>query len=359
MSGRRILYVASNMRHINNFHSDYIKALRDGGDTVDVLAAGEGADVSVPFEKKIFSRGNTKCRKMIREAVERGNYDAILLNTSLAAFHTRLALKGRGRPRVVNLVHGYLFSEDTGLLKSTLLKLAERTVAKRTDAIITMNAWDLEYARAKKLTRGRVYASHGMGARISEPITDPARLRSEFLGDGRVVFCFVGELSARKNQELLIRSHARILKEIPNALLWLVGDGGEQGRLSALAKELGISESVLFVGQRTDAKDFMRACDVYVSASSIEGLPFNILEALALGKTVVASRIKGHVDLIEDGVSGYLFALRDPDAYVKSAVFAARGGRIDPEAARSAARPYEYDRAFPEMLEIMKEALNG
>ena len=359
MSGRRILYVASSMRHINNFHLEYIDALRADGNTVHLLARGDGADYDVPFEKKIFSRGNTKCRKMIAGIVRSGNYDVILLNTSLAAFHTRLALSGAKRPRVVNLVHGYLFSEDTGRIKSTCLKLAEWAVRGKTDSIITMNRWDFDYANAKKLTRGGVYACHGMGVRVRDVITEPERIRAEFAGDGKVVFAFVGELSARKNQEFLIRAHREILAEIPNALLWLVGDGGAHDDLMALARELGVADSVIFAGQRTDACDFIRAADVYVSASTIEGLPFKILEALGLGKTVVASRIKGHTDLIEDGRSGYLFDHGNMKKYVESAVFAARGGAISPEIAISAFSPYEHSTVFHETLAIIKEALYG
>ena len=356
---RRILYVASSMRHINSFHRDYIAALRDGGATVDVLARGEGADFDIPFEKKLFSLGNTKCRKEIREIIKKGNYDAILLNTSLAAFHVRLACPRKNRPRIVNLVHGYLFSEEVGRIKSLLLRLAERMVKGKTDAIITMNEYDLDYATRKKLTRGRVYASRGMGVTLRESISSPESLRSEFMGDGKLVFAFVGELSGRKNQEFLIRSHAELVKEIPNAVLWLIGDGDARESLEALSRELSVSESVIFVGQRADACDFIRACDVYVSASMIEGLPFNILEALGAGKTVIASRIKGHVDLIEDKVSGYLYAFRDTGAYLSLAKRVASGEIISPEKAIEVFKKYEREVVFPETLATIKEALDG
>jgi glycosyltransferase EpsD len=323
------------------------------------MAAGEGADINVPFEKKMFSRGNAKCRKQIRKHIESGNYDAILLNTSLAAFHVRLALPRRARPRVVNLVHGYLFSEHVGKIKSLLLRCAEWFVRGKTDAIITMNEYDFRYATAKKLTRGRVYASHGMGVRLRDTQSDVRDLRSQLASDEKTVFTFVGELSARKNQEFLVRAHKKILSEIPNAVLWLVGDGGERERLGELCRELGIFDSVIFTGQRTDACDLMRATDVYVSASSIEGLPFNIIEALGVGSTVVASRIKGHTDIITDGENGYLFAFGDMDEYVKKAVFAARGGTILPEKAISAFKKYEFTAAFDEMLGIIKESLYG
>ncbi|MBO5944984.1 MAG: glycosyl transferase family 1, partial [Clostridia bacterium] len=74
----RILYAASVIGHIDAFHTPYIDALRSGGHTVTVMANGEGADINIPFEKKIFSGKNRACRKMIREAVRRGDFDAII-----------------------------------------------------------------------------------------------------------------------------------------------------------------------------------------------------------------------------------------------------------------------------------------
>ena len=62
----KILYAASNMSHINNFHLPYIDVLKKDGNEVLVMARGEGADFDIPFEKKIFSRANSRCRKMIR-----------------------------------------------------------------------------------------------------------------------------------------------------------------------------------------------------------------------------------------------------------------------------------------------------
>ena len=102
----KILYVASTYSHIKSFHLEYIKALRAAGHEVLIMANGSEADYNIPFEKRIFSRRNSVCRKEISKIVKEEHFDAILLNTTLAAFHVRLALNGKKRPRVVNFVHG-------------------------------------------------------------------------------------------------------------------------------------------------------------------------------------------------------------------------------------------------------------
>ena len=84
---KKILYAASTMSHISNFHTDYIKALRDMGHTVSVMASGEGADFDIPFEKKLISFKNLINRRKIRKILKREGFDTLVLNTSLAAYH--------------------------------------------------------------------------------------------------------------------------------------------------------------------------------------------------------------------------------------------------------------------------------
>ena len=357
LDNKRILYVASNMRHINNFHTEYIEALRNDGYTVSVMARGEGADFDIPFEKKLFSPKNTACRRKIRKIIKNGGFDAIILNTSLAAFHVRLACPVRNRPKILNIVHGYLFSENVNPVKRILLLLCEIIMRGRTDAIITMNADDFATAKKYRLARGGIYSSRGMGAVLRDEITPPEKIRRDFFGEG-FVMTFVGELSGRKNQRFLIDALAKIKNEIPSARLCLVGEGAERNALGRLAEDLGIEESVIFTGTRSDACDFIRASDMYVSASSIEGLPFNLVEAMGAGKTVLASRIKGHTDLIREGESGFLYEFGNQEEFVNKAIKIYNGDLAPSgEEIRRDYLKFEKGEVFPETLELIKTAI--
>jgi glycosyltransferase EpsD len=356
--GKKILYAASNMQHINNFHLDYIKALRDAGASVTVMARGEGADIDIPFEKKLFSPKNREARRLIAQALSHGGYDAVILNTSLAAFHIRLAMKKKARPRVLNIVHGYLFSKNVNPIKARLLLLAERLTRGKCDEIIVMNREDLEIAKQYRLA-GKVSLSRGMGASVREVITSPDNIRREYFPEGSFVMCFVGELSSRKNQELLIYALRRIKAEIPEAMLCLVGDGAERQRLTQLSEKLGVFESVVMVGNRKDACDFMRASDLYVSASSIEGMPFNIIEALGASRTVLASRIKGHEDIIADGVDGYLYEFGNIEDFVNKALRIYRNGALDPARLEEKYAKYSKENVFPETLRLIEDFCKG
>ena len=353
MKNKKILYAASNMQHIKDFHLEYIEALRKKGAEVVVMARGEGADIDIPFEKKIFSPKNRIARRMIREALRAGEYDAVVLNTSLAAFHIRLAMPRKHRLRVLNIVHGYLFSPDISPIKARLLLLCERILRHRTDAIIAMNREDYLTATRYKLAK-TVIMSRGMGARDRSVITPPENIRREYFSEGAYVLCFVGELSTRKNQEFLIRAMRRIKSEIPKAELCLVGDGAQRDNLELLAESLGLSESVIFTGRRSDAADFMRAADLYVSASSIEGMPFNVIEAMGVGATVLASRIKGHDDLISDGVDGYLYEFGNIDDFVNKTCQIYASGRLSEQRIKEKYARFEYSSVYPETLGLIE-----
>ncbi len=355
----RILYAASVMTHINNFHMQYIAKLREDGYDVKVMARGDGADYNVPFDKKLISSSNKACRAEIKRIIEREHFDIIILNTSLAAFHVRLALPRKNRPRVINIVHGYLFSKHTGFLKRTLLLRAEKMVADRTDAIIVMNEDDRIIAEKNKLCLGRVYVSRGMGASVKPEITPCDSIRQELMCKDKYVLAFVGELSARKNQAFLINAMNAIKDRIPNAVLWLVGDGKEKDKLMTLAERVDLTSSVFFLGQRKDACDIMRACDLYVSASSIEGMPFNIIEAMGCGKCVLASNIKGHTDLIEEGRTGFLFDFGNMRRFVDK-VAAIHDGELSVEPAQVLERYGDFanDNVFRETYNTIRESFN-
>lgn len=354
---KKILYCASTYGHIRSFHLDYIKALREEGNTVMTLAKGEEADFDIPFEKKLFSLKNLFCIKRIRRIIREESFDTLILNTTLAAFCVRCAV-GRHRPRVINIVHGYLFSKNTGVLRSALLFFCERILRCRTDAIITMNAEDYRIATERRLSLGEVYRTRGMGGTLRAQISNPDNLRAEFATQSSFIMTFVGELSKRKNQEFLIRAMQRVTDELPGAVLWLVGDGEARERLVALALELGVSESVVFLGERRDACDFIRASDLYVASAGVEGMPINVIEALGAGKTVLASRIKGHEDIIVDNIDGFLYEYDDMEDFVnKTCQIYDKNLEIDRKNIEEKYRIYKKECVMPDTLAIFKESI--
>ena len=191
-----------------------------------------------------------------------------------------------------------------------MLLAAEKLERRKTDAILTMNDEDLRIATKNSLALGQIIPIFGMGVPYPVFKCEFGELRKKYADSDDFVILCVAELSERKNQEFIINAMPKILSKIPNAKLWLVGDGAEKVNLEKRAIDLEIYDRVSFIGQQNNPLDFMRECDLYVSASKSEGLPFNIVEALSCGKTVLASRVKGHSDILESG-AGILYELNN------------------------------------------------
>ena len=125
-----------------------------------------------------------------------------------------------------------------------------------------------------------------------------------------IVVGTVGRLEAVKGHEQLLRAwplvERRLVAAGRAARLLIVGDGSLRNTLEALARELGIAERVIFTGMRTDIPQLLQAMDVFVLPSLNEGISNTLLEAMACGVPVVANRVGGNPELIDDRVTGLL-----------------------------------------------------
>lgn len=325
------------------------------------MARGDGADFNIPFEKRLLSIKNIKNLLKIRKILKAEGFDAIILNTNLAAFIIRLALPKRLKKttKVINFVHGYLFSRRSRAFSSAFFLLCEMLVRQKCDTVITMNSEDYRTAIRYRLARGRVIASRGVGIRPMQNFLPPEKIRDEYFPSARYVIAFVGELSKRKNQVFLIKCLPRIRRVLGDVRLCLVGDGRERDRLLRLVRRLSLEDAVQLLGYREDAADFIRACDLYVSPSLSEGMPLNVIEAMTLGKTALVSRIKGHRDLISDGVNGYLYDPFDMEEFTSLSCRILISGGFDPAVVRDSASLYTRSGALFEILSIFWDEIGG
>ncbi len=352
---KKILYVASTQVHLERFHMPYIKALKEEFD-VCLMANGENVDEPINFQKSFFSFSNLKAICKIRSVLKRERFDAVILHTSLAAFLVRMAMLGmRSRPFVLNVVHGYLFFEPARGLKDHLMRLCERINRRRTDEIAVMNAEDLAIACKYQLCRGNTHFLYGMGCRFPKDLPEPNEaLRARYADEDSLLLTFVGELSGRKNQSFLIRSVARLRNEGVPIRLLLVGEGRERTALESEIAALGLEGAVFAIGSQSPVLPYLAITDLYVSASKSEGLPFNLLEAMACGLPILASECKGQTDLL-NVTEGALYPTGDQDAFCAAVKrFYLEGKRGVGTVSYPQLERYALDRVLEENLRIMK-----
>ena len=324
---KKILYAASRISHITNFHLPYIEYFKSKGDEVHVLTQGS-YDLNVDkiydivFEKRVMSFKNIDTIIKIKKILEDEKYDLIITNTTLCSFIIRVAKqssKEKKHGKLVNIVHGYLFSNNTKILKKLIYLSVEKLCKKSTDRLLTMNKEDYEIAVKNRLCNYDIFNINGMG--ITKPPTFSQEIRSSVrsfysIADDEILFTYVGELSKRKNQIFLLNNIKEISKIFPKFRLILAGNGDLYEFYKSEIERLRTQDKVILAGHVNNVKQLIHSSDIIISSSISEGLPFNIMEAMSIGIPVVASKIKGHIDLIIDGHNGYLFDLNsDSFAY--------------------------------------------
>lgn len=133
------------------------------------------------------------------------------------------------------------------------------------------------------------------------------------MSDGALILS-VARLVWFKGLHNLIGALPDIARSHPDTRVLLVGDGELRAELEAQARDLGVSHMIVFAGERDDVPDLLRIADIFVLPSVSEGLPISLLEAMAARLPLVASRVGGIPELIEDGRTGRLVPPNDPAA---------------------------------------------
>lgn len=131
----------------------------------------------------------------------------------------------------------------------------------------------------------------------------------------------VARLRAEKGIKYLIESAPKILEIFPDTIFLIAGDGPLREELQNLASQLGIQDKVLFMGFRQDIPAVLSVIDVFVAPSETEGLGLGILEAMAIGKPIVATSVGGIIEILKDGETGYLVPAKNSQELAKRVIY--------------------------------------
>jgi glycosyltransferase EpsD len=126
------------------------------------------------------------------------------------------------------------------------------------------------------------------------------------LGAEDYVLIYVAEIIANKNQQMLLDAFEQVRKTVPNAKLVLVGPEHDDGALRKMVESKGLQQEVLLLGWRSDVPMLLHLADVYVASSKSEGLGLNLIEAMACDIPVIATKNRGHAEIIQHEKNGFL-----------------------------------------------------
>lgn len=222
-----------------------------------------------------------------------------------------MAGKWAGVPIFVRTIHGC--PEPFAGLEGIRMRASEyidALITKHLSSRVIMVSQNLSQVLGSTYTSGQMVCIHnGIDIESVQAHTGRSRIRSEWgVANSLPVIGVVGRLTRIKGQEVLLRAIARINAGTSNFKVIVIGDGPERIKLQELATILGIDNIIRFIGHRDDVYDCIDALDILALPSLHEGLPMVLLEAMALGCPVIASRIGGIPEVIEHGKSGLLFS---------------------------------------------------
>lgn len=265
--------------------------------------------ININLERSPWAVQNIKAYKQLVNFIKEEQIDYIHCNTPVGGILGRLAGARCNVKKVLYQVHGFHFYDGAPKKNWLMYYPVEKWLARKTDAIITINKEDFERAKKFKLrNNGQVYYVPGVGMDLAQYNLsgEIRKIKREELGldNGDIALISMGDLIPRKNYSVAIRAIAKINDS--RLHYYICGKGPDEEKLKLLAKKSGIDKQVHFLGYRTDIKELLRAADIFLFTSKQEGLARSLMEAMASGLPCVASNIRGNTDLLEGNEGGYL-----------------------------------------------------
>jgi glycosyltransferase involved in cell wall biosynthesis len=228
----------------------------------------------------------------------------------------RIAGKIAGIPTIVH-THDPLCSYPL------VQRIADRLLAPLTDYSIAVSSSIRQAANAKRKIppeKTEIFRTCIPMALFSPPArAETSRLRQELkIPAGCKVIGTIGRLHPQKGLEFLLRAAPAINARFPEALFLIVGDGPLRASLAKLASELDLSGKTIFAGYREDVRKLLGVIDIKVIPSLWEGTPIALLEAMALGKSIVATAVDGMKEVLEHGRTALLVHPGEPAAIAEA-----------------------------------------
>lgn len=246
--------------------------------------------------------------------------DIVHTHTSKAGIMGRWAAFLTGIPVIIHTPHGHVFWGYFGRCKTLFYIILEKLTACITDKIIALTEQEkkdhLHFLIASEDKFSVVHSGINLD-RFSNLSVDPAVMKRELeIPEGNLVVGTAGRLTPVKGQRYLIEAARKIVDVKPDTTFVFLGDGELLNELKNMAFRLGIRENVKFLGWRPDVAEVMSTFDIFVLPSLNEGMGRVLVEAMAMGKPIVASDVGGIADLVVDGKNGFLVPAADVEIMV-------------------------------------------
>jgi glycosyltransferase involved in cell wall biosynthesis len=263
------------------------------------------------------NRFSLKTFREVTQIFRRSNFDVLHTHGGTAGFWGRIGAFIVGKPTIrIHSYHGIHYLSKNFTFPSHL-RMIDKLLLSLTDKVICVCPSDYQKGSAAGIVSKKkgIIIQNGIEIEKFHNTEQRKALRSQYrLDESAVVFGTVGRLHVQKGQRYLLEAFQAVKSKHLHAQLWVVGEGELKCELEKFAQDLGIYDSVHFLGARTDIPELLSAIDIFVLPSLWEGQPISIMEAGASGKPVIATNIDGVADFLIDEKNALLVPVKDPNA---------------------------------------------
>lgn len=341
----------------------------EGSLVQEALDAGVDLVEVPPLLRAVHPLAEVRAYSALRRIIRERQPEVVHTHSSKAGILGRLAAWHENVPFVVHTIHGLPFHPYQNPLLRRVYIAAETFAGRRCHRILSVADAMTDKAVAAGVAPPEVFETVYSGLRM-EPFLDDSRDRTALrrrwgLSDDDRVVGKVARLFDLKGHEYLLRSFSRLADEIPNARLFLVGDGTLRENLQQLATDLGIAERVVWAGlvPHEEVADAIATMDVVAHCSLREGLARVLPQGLLSLKPVVTFDVDGAREVVRDGETGWLIPPGDEAALTR----ALREALTHPEEARTRAERgralcrgwFDWRVMCSTLLEIYRNGLSG
>ncbi len=251
-------------------------------------------------------------------------YNPLIVHThsSKAGLMGRLAAKLAGAPIIVHTPHGHVFFGYFGPFKTKLFIILEKLASRITDKIVALTNREKKdhilFKIAEEDKFSVIYSGIELNILKESSSEEKQNLKKELgIPENSLIVGTAGRLVPVKGPEFLVKSSQYIISKYPDTYFMFTGDGPLEQDLKRKALEMGISENIIFLGWRDDVAKIISIYDIFVLPSLNEGMGRVLAEAMALGKSIVASNVGGIPDLVIHGKNGFLVPPKNPEELAK------------------------------------------
>jgi glycosyltransferase involved in cell wall biosynthesis len=288
---------------------DYFLELRDQGIPFTVLP---------DLRREVKPASDVRALWGLYRFMRKMRPDAVHTYTSKAGVLGRLAAWWAGISLVVHSPQGHIFGDRAAIpsvsehpFRRRLFYWVERFCGRWTDRLIALSDSDAkDHLRLGFVAPSRCRVVPNPVVCANGFQVGAAEVRRS-VGDAGPVLGIVGRLAEEKGHRFLFRVMREVRKDFPAATLWVIGDGPLRGTLEGEARTLGLAESIRFLGLRRNVFPWLKGLDLFVLASSYEGQGIVLLEAMAAGVPVIATRVGGVPGVVRHETNGLLVEYGD------------------------------------------------